>query len=149
MPDVLFVCSGNTCRSPMAAALFNALCIRKGLRYRAESAGLYALEGSPASDGAFYAMKERGISLSRHVAQPLSTKSAGDARLVVAMSASYAARVRERCPWARVVAFEPPIGDPYGGSPAEYCTSASELENRMEWVLAQLEAQDSPPPAER
>ena len=82
MTDVLFVCSGNTCRSPIAECLFNDLCQRRGMAYRAESAGLYAREGDPASDGAFYAMKERGLSLSRHVAQPFTAFIARDARLI-------------------------------------------------------------------
>ena len=144
MTDVLFVCSGNTCRSPMAACLFNDLCARRGLPYRADSAGLYALEGTPASDGAFYAMKERGLDLSRHVAQPLTLMAARDARLVVAMGAPYAARVLDRCPTARVTAFDPPVSDPFGGSLAVYRATADDLESRMAWVLAQLTALGQP-----
>ena len=56
-PDVLFVCSGNTCRSPMAQVLFQDLCARRGLPFTAESAGLYARDGAAASDGAFFTMK--------------------------------------------------------------------------------------------
>ena len=144
MPDVLFVCSGNTCRSPMAAVLFNALCERRGLPYRAESAGLNTADGSPASDGAFFAMKERGLSLARHVAQPVTAALAGDAKLVVAMSEAHAALVRERCPWARIVAFQPPIGDPYGSSLANYRATAMDLESRMDWVVEQLQALEAP-----
>ncbi|NLI20413.1 MAG: low molecular weight protein arginine phosphatase [Clostridiales bacterium] len=138
MPDVLFVCSGNTCRSPMAAALFNDLCSRRGLPYRAESAGLYARDGSPASDGAFYAMKERGLDLSRHVSQQVSSRLAGEAGLVVTMGESYASLVRERCPWARVMAFQPPVHDPFGGSLAEYRATADDLLSRMDWVLRRI-----------
>lgn len=145
MPDVLFVCSGNTCRSPMAATLFNAMCERRGLPYRAESAGLYAQEGNTASDGAFYTMKERGLDLSRHVAEPFSAKLAGDARLVIAMGEPYAQKVRERCPWAHVIAFNPPISDPFGDSLAEYRATAKELESRMEWVLQKLRETGMPP----
>ncbi|HNW85471.1 MAG TPA: hypothetical protein PLP25_00790 [Candidatus Limiplasma sp.] len=140
MTDVLFVCSGNTCRSPMAAALFNALCERRGLPYRADSAGLLVADGSPASDGAFFAMKERGLSLARHVAQPVTAALAGNAKLVVGMSEAHAASVRERCPWARVTAFQPPVRDPYGSSPAVYRATADDLASRMDWVLEQLRA---------
>ena len=142
MTDVLFVCSGNTCRSPMAACLFNDLCRKRGLPYRADSAGLYALEGNAASDGAFFAMKERGLDLSRHAAQPLTLMLARDARLVVAMGEAYAAKVRERCPSARVIALEPAVRDPFGGSLPVYRATADELEARMAWVLAELKKLD-------
>ena len=144
MPDVIFVCSGNTCRSPMAAALFNDLCEKRGLPWRAESAGIHALEGTAASDGAFYAMKERGLSLSRHVAQPFTAFLAREARLVVAMNEGIARVARDRCPAARVVAFDPPVSDPYGAGLADYRATADELTRRMEWVLARLAEVDAP-----
>ena len=144
MPDVVFVCSGNTCRSPMAAALFNDLCEKRGLPYRAESAGIHALEGTAASDGAFYAMKERGLSLSRHVSQPFTAFLAREARLVVAMNEGIARVARERCPGVRVVAFDPPVSDPYGASLADYRATADELARRMDWVLARLAETSTP-----
>ena len=138
-PDVLFVCSGNTCRSPMAQALFQEVCAQRGLPYTTDSAGLYARDGAAASDGAFFAMKERGLSLARHVAQSLTCSLASNARLVVTMGEPYRQQVLERCPWARVVAFDPPIGDPFGSDLALYRETANELASRMNWVLQQLE----------
>ena len=138
MADVLFVCSGNTCRSPMAATIFNDLCERRGLPWRAESAGLYPQDGNAASDGAFFAMKERGLSLSRHVAQPLSRQLVQEVQLIVTMGESYAEVVRSRYPQAKIVAFDPPIHDPYGSSPGVYRATAEELTERMEWVLSLL-----------
>jgi len=140
MPDVLFVCCGNTCRSPMAECLFNALCGKRGLPWRAESAGLRVLEGDVATDGAFYEMRRRGLSLARHVAQPLSAMLIRGTRLVVAMGDSYARMIRDRFPEARVIAFNPPVPDPFGGPPAVYRATADNLEGRMAWVLAQLTA---------
>ncbi|MEA4998442.1 MAG: low molecular weight protein arginine phosphatase [Candidatus Limiplasma sp.] len=142
MIDVLFVCTGNTCRSPMAMAIFNAMCVERGLPYRAESAGVQAMEGTPASDGAFDAMKERGLSLARHVAQPFTPMAAREARLVVAMSAAHAQVIRQRYPQARVLVFDPPIRDPFGGSIQQYRATADELQQRMEWVLAELQKLD-------
>ena len=57
MRTVLFVCSGNTCRSPMAAALFNKLASERGWDWRAESAGIRVSSGSAASSNACLAMK--------------------------------------------------------------------------------------------
>jgi protein-tyrosine-phosphatase len=138
--DVLFVCSGNTCRSPMAQCLFNDLCQKRGLLYNAESAGMYARECDVATDGAFGVMKERGLSLARHTARPLTSSIIRDARLVVAMGENLAQAIRQRFPDARVIAFQPPISDPFGGSLAVYRATADELINRMGWVLEQLEA---------
>jgi protein-tyrosine-phosphatase len=141
MPDVLFVCSGNTCRSPMAECLFNAVCERRGLPYRAESAGLQAREGDAASDGAFGEMRRRGLSLARHTARPLYAALVNGARLVVPMGESYARVILGRYPQARVAAFVPPVSDPYGGPPSVYRATADDLERRMDWVLAKLEEQ--------
>lgn len=138
MIDVLFVCSGNTCRSPMAACLFNAMCRERGLPYRAESAGVHASQGEPASDGAFYAMKERGLSLHQHVAQPYTLMVAREARLIVAMSEAHAQLARSRTPLANIIAFDPPVRDPYGSSLTVYRATADELAQKMEWVLSQL-----------
>ncbi len=138
MIDVLFVCSGNTCRSPMAECLFNARCAALGLPYRADSAGLYARAGAPASDGAFAAMKARGLSLSRHAAQPATPALMRGARQIVAMSAAHAAACRERCPEATIEAFDPPIPDPFGGSDAVYRQTADALETAVEALIARL-----------
>ena len=142
MTDVRFICSGNTCRSPMAKVLFEAACRERGLPYQADSAGVNAQEGTAASDGAFFAMKERGLDLSRHVAQPLTAMLAREARLLITMGESYVAMVQQRCPTAVVLTFDPPIRDPYGSSLVHYRATAAELASRMPWVLTQLQAME-------
>jgi hypothetical protein len=57
---VLFVCTANTCRSPMAAALFNAPAEDRSLPFRAESAGTAALEGTPMAENTLAALEEVG-----------------------------------------------------------------------------------------
>lgn len=138
MADVLFVCTGNTCRSPLAEALFNDMCAKNGLPYHAESAGLYAREGEPASQNTYLVAKERGLNLSMHVSTPLSAAAVRNARLVVTMGEEAAATVRMRYPGAKVIAFHPPVSDPYGGSMAVYRATAAELDRQMPWVLQQL-----------
>ena len=143
MKKVLFLCSGNTCRSPMAACLFNHLCQSRKLPFAACSAGLYARQGSPASDGAFEAMKERGLSLLRHSAQSLSAALLQDASLVLAMSPQHAALCQERFPdsVAPVHSFSPPINDPFCGSLETYRATADALESQIVRLIDKL-AQD-------
>ena len=72
--QVLFICAGNTCRSPMAEALFRHMLGQAGLSefFAVSSAGLSAFHGDAAAAGAEEAMRERGLGLSAHRSRPLS-----------------------------------------------------------------------------
>ena len=65
MIKILFVCSGNTCRSPMALGIFRQMVARAGLEGQVlcQSAGLSAVEGEPASENAILACRELGVDL--------------------------------------------------------------------------------------
>ena len=81
---ILFICTGNTCRSPMAAALFTSLCPDQDLKVL--SAGLAAQAGQEATRGAVAAMQDYGIDLSGHSAQLLSRELLEQAWLVLTMT---------------------------------------------------------------
>ena len=85
MQQVLFVCTGNTCRSPMAEYLFNQAAAQQGLAWRAASAGLYAGD-APMSPGALVALAKHSIDGSRHRARPLSDALVQDADLILCMT---------------------------------------------------------------
>ena len=83
---ILFVCTGNTCRSPMAAALFNRLATAGDAEYEALSAGLAAAEGSPATYNSQKAMEAYpGTDLSCHRSRRLSHADIEEAHLVLVM----------------------------------------------------------------
>ncbi len=139
---VLFVCTGNVCRSPMAAALFNARARRRGEdgEYIARSAGTWALENQPASGYAFTVMAERGIDLAGHRGHTVTHQDLADADAVIVMTRSHRDALAAEFPQARrklhlmseLQGREYDIADPYGGTLAEYGYTAQELENLIE-----------------
>ena len=71
---ILFVCTGNTCRSPMAEGMFRQMMTEKGLEEKVlcQSAGLVAADGAPVSDHAVTVCQELGVDISQHTARRLT-----------------------------------------------------------------------------
>ena len=122
----LFVCTGNTCRSPMAAALWGRL---GGV---GASAGLYARDGEPASANAVRVMEEMGLDLSGHRAQTVTESMVRDADAVFGMTETHAAALAARFPAQRGKIRPLPleIPDPFGGDLEDYRTCADHLLHR-------------------
>jgi len=107
---ILFVCAGNTCRSPLAEVIANARDIS------AASAGLYALPGKPASMGAMIEAETRGLSLRSHRSKQVSQELLDKADIVYAMSDELAEAMTQAFPESKgkIKAISPNIPDPYG-----------------------------------
>ncbi len=85
---VLFVCTGNTCRSPMAEGIFNKLCLDKGVNARATSAGIFA-DGGEASYNAVKVMKELSVDIEGRRSRMISAEDIDNADVILTMTVSH------------------------------------------------------------
>lgn len=95
---VLFVCTGNTCRSAMAAAIARHQAKEAGVNLEVESAGTHALPGAPATEETVRVLQEGGVNPEGHRARLLTREMVQEADLVLTMTAAQAAYVRELAP---------------------------------------------------
>jgi len=147
---ILFVCTANVCRSPMAEAIFNALAEERGLLWRAESAGVAALVDEDITPNARAALDEVGIYTGEHRARQVSEEMMGEADLVLGMGPRHVATLRRRFGdlSERVYALPqfalgaPPeegIPDPYGQTMTAFRASVRQLLEYTEALVGRLE----------
>jgi protein-tyrosine phosphatase len=149
---VLFICTGNTCRSPMAELLMRKRLARqkkckpeeledKGFIVR--SAGLSAGAGGPPAAEAVTVMHEHGMDLSQHETQPLTDQLARHADLILAMTSGHLQAIVQRWPNAadRAMLLLPDqsdIADPIGYAVDEYRRCAEQIKVGVEFHAQRL-----------
>ncbi len=148
MANLLFVCSGNTCRSPMAAyigaSVGDALFPGEGFRF--DSAGVAAYDGIPATDHAVAAMAEWGVDLRDHRSKQFQRYMTEKADYIVCMTPAHKKALVREFPAAAAKIFligelsgsGRSVPDPYGGSLGDYRAARDTLKEEITAILRRL-----------
>jgi protein-tyrosine phosphatase len=137
MSVILFVCTGNICRSPMAVGLLRQRLSQEGMasRFQVFSAGVWAVDNHPASDKAIAVMAERGIDITDHIAHTITYDDMVESELILVMSREHSDVIRNTWPqyaWkvhrlSEMADKRKDVQDPYGSTIREYRACADTL----------------------
>lgn len=145
---ILFVCTGNTCRSPMAEKILRKMAEEQELDIEIRSAGTYAFSGSPASVNATRVLAGRGIH-EPHEARMVSPELVEWATLILTMTRSHKGALLQAYPemaekiytlkeYTQPDSLSGDIGDPFGGSLEVYERCAREIRESLEELIRNL-----------
>lgn len=139
MPSILFVCTANVCRSPMASALFEDIASREydDQDWLVDSAGTWAGGGVPAASNSRLVMSERGLDIEDHHSKTVTGELLNEFDLILTMERHHKESLSIEFPEisGRVYVLSEMVGqaydiwDPMGGSLEEFRATADELEN--------------------
>lgn len=140
---ILFVCTGNTCRSPMAAALMNKIATENDIDAVAESAGVFAVDGESASDEAIQAMKKYDVDLSDHKARQLTQEIVDNNDIILTMTDAHKMLLGlgsddKVFTLAEYAGDAGDISDPFGGDVTEYEETALEIYDLLTEVAERI-----------
>ena len=137
---IIFVCTGNTCRSPMAEGFFNMLC-DKSDNISAISRGTFAENGAPASRFSVISAAELGADISDHQASQLTQSDVSCADYIFTMTKAHKNLIVSAFPDFSNKVFSisefascPDISDPYGGDLSVYRECAAEIYDATEKI---------------
>ena len=143
---ILFVCTGNTCRSPMAAAYFQQLCEAAEIDVSVESVGLAAFDGEPMSEAAAKTLNHEGVDTPTSRSHQLTDDHVAAADLIVTMTHAHLAQLQHSPVAAPEKTFtlmsfvdsKTDIDDPFGGSVDEYSQCLTTMKPALDALLEHI-----------
>lgn len=138
--NIVFVCTGNTCRSPMAKGIFEKLAKERGvLEVKCDSAGILANDSSGATENAVAVCREIGVDIGGHVSKNISRVDEKNTQLFVTMTNQHGEMLKSMgVAKEKVYVPEPEIGDPYGGDEKVYRHCRDQIETAMGILMDSL-----------
>jgi protein-tyrosine phosphatase len=150
MPTVLFVCTANMCRSPLAEVLFGEMLRQRGLQpaWRTDSAGVYASDGQPATEFSRRVAAERGLDLSSHRSKPADAERLRSADLVLVMEPAHRQALQDQFPQlagrvhllTEMAGENGPVEDPVGTTIQNYRQTADQLTDLLSRGFDRIQA---------
>ncbi|MBQ2694569.1 MAG: low molecular weight phosphatase family protein [Clostridia bacterium] len=134
--NILFVCTGNTCRSPMAEGLFKKMIDEKyrdacNMPYTCSSAGLFAMTGDEVTANSVKACERFGVDISAHRARRITSYILDETDKFVCMTPEHAASLGLYVPSEKIVVLGGGIPDPYGGDLETYIICANAIRTAL------------------
>lgn len=146
---VLFVCTGNTCRSPLAEATARKLAEERGLKdVTFSSAGTGAFGGAGASEGAILIGVERGLDLGSHRSRPLTRELVEESDLILGLSDQHVSTAIAMGGAGKTFLLDEfasrgksatPVSDPYGGELESYRLAANSIRIQVRKALDRIQ----------
>lgn len=142
--NILFICTGNTCRSPMAEGIFKELVKNKERSYNAFSCGIFAAYGDLPAKEAVAACNELDVDISNHKSKNIMDININAIDLFVVMTENHAQLLLTfGIPQDKIYILN--VLDPFGGSIEVYRNCRNEIKEKLMKLLSLIERKEEKP----